>query len=222
MQQVMSIAQCPNRPYQGKDGVFPHGMPDDRSVFKERVHKFAVTAPFLTPTEMLDLYIDAETESLILTDGATQLFVCVLFDCAPQPEVRLSKHAPTLVDGTLVFALSLWGASQQNAKMTLQILSGDGNVLLAEGEFVVRAKITSANRAYQHRRRARRRRVIVVDDDDDYDADYCPSRQLPVESRATRLARRCRPRDDDGSPSLVELPSTDVAEYLYLIESQLS
>ena len=156
--------------------VFPHGDPerDPNAVYKERVTCFEISGLGLNPTEWTDVSVDLDPDSGAMQitgqPGDGKLCLSVLFSNTPAPEIRVSSRESALVtpEGCVCISFSLWGSSQSDLRMTLR-LTDPAELVLAEREFLVRAKVTTASIRYV-RRGTSRRRCRRADARDDGDA----------------------------------------------------
>jgi hypothetical protein len=163
--------------------LLPHGT-DDRDIYKNRVTCLHVPCGF-------DLAIDSVEQTdvctFLLRDSARGVAIVVelSFDSdVTALEIRLSRRAVvTARDGVVSFPVFIDGQSSVGTIMTVTAAPlSDPSQIFARGEFVLRAKITTAHdpSGVRARPRARSRK--------NEDRDFVVTRQFHVE-RPTRYLR---------------------------------
>ena len=169
--------------------LLPHGT-DDRDIYKNRVTCLHVPCGY-------DLAIDSVEQTdvctFLLRDSARGVAIVVelSFDSdVTALEIRLSRRAVvTARDGVVSFPVFIDGQSSVGTIMTVTAAPlSDPSQIFARGEFVLRAKITTAHDPSGARARPRARASGRARSWKKEDRDFVATRQFHIE-HSTRYLR---------------------------------
>jgi hypothetical protein len=176
---VMWLITCSSRtPLPVANSVLPHGVDEANVVYKNRVTMYHV--PCHPGVQSVSLSQTGKNR-FALKDAASDVVYVVAVSFRGETvdlDLNMCKRtAVTIQDSVMSFPLFVDGKSSVGTCMTVTLaLASSPKQILARGEFVVRAKITTP---HAHEKRAERRQTR--------DKEYAPARQYRVAPSDRRL-----------------------------------